>query len=226
MGGSVFIVPLLPFLSGLDPLSALQVSLLLIFTISLINSLSFILQKLVLWPWFIKGVISSLCFAFLSGFLVTYLRPFQIRFILWLFLAVILALPWLLIKIPVLNKKGIYIFSSLMGICSGGTGLGGGMILSPFFHESGAMPAKNIPAVVSCIMLFVSLFSLLGQVSRIGFDFMNFSWSSFFTLLIPSVFGLFMGYWANIKQKNLKLRKLFLRTAVLIMFCKLTAELY
>lgn len=220
-------MPLLPFVSGLAPLEALQISLLLIFVISLLNSLSFIFQKLVLWPWFIRGVFSGLCFSFISGFFVTYLNPLQIRFLLWLFLAFILSLPWVLKKFSVLQSKGIYIFSSLMGICSGFTGLGGGMILSPFLHESGRMPAQNIPAVVSSIMFFVSSFSLIGQMSRTGFSFGYSShwWLCFFLLFIPSCIGLCLGYFANIRQKNIRWRRLFLRFAVAIMFCKLTLEM-
>ena len=227
MGGSVFIVPLLPLLSGLSPLPALQVSLFLIFVISLLNSLSFILQKLVLWPWFIRGSGSALCFSFVSGFFVTYLSPLQIRFVLWLFLSLILILPWLLKKVPVLKSKGIYIFSSLMGICSGGTGLGGGLILSPFLHESRSMPVQNIPAVVSCIMFVASSFALLGQISQKGFSFLFApAWQScFFLLLIPSLAGLCLGWFTNIRQKNIKWRKFFLRIAVLVMFSKMTIEI-
>ena len=227
VGGSVFIVPLLPFLSGLDPLSALQISLLLIFVISFFNSLAFIFQKLVLWSWFVRGVISALIFSFFSGFFVTYLSHFQIRFVLCLFLLFILSLPLLLKKVPVLKNQGIYIFSSLMGVCSGLTGMGGGMILSPYLHESGKLPVQNIPAVVSCIMFFVSSFSLLGQASRMEVSFGNSPhwWLCFFLLLLPAFCGLSMGYFANIRQKNIKWRRLFLRFIVAIMFLKLTAEL-
>ena len=228
MGGSVFIVPLLPFLSGLDPFSALQLSLLLIFVVSFLNSLAFIFQKLVLWPWFVRGAVSALCFSFISGFFVTYLSPLQIRFVLWLFLALILSLPWLLHHAPVLHRKGIYIFSSLMGICSGFTGLGGGMILSPFLYESQRMPVQNIPAVVSSIMFVVSSFSLMGQMSRVGFFWGNppHWWFCFFVLLLPSFIGLGLGYFVNIRQRNIKWRRFVLRMVVAVMFFKQTLEVF
>lgn len=227
IGGSIFIVPLLPFLSGLDSLSALQVSLLLIFVISALNSLSFIFQKLVLWEWVIRGAVMALCFAFVSGFFVTYLSDSQIRFVLWLFLALILSLPWLLKRFSFLDQKGLYIFSTLMGICSGGTGLGGGMILSPYLYESGKIPVQNIPAVVSCIMFFVSSFAILGQMSQGGLFFIEVPlWRfSFFVLFIPAVIGLCFGYMVNIRQKNIKWRRWFLRFIAAIMFIKLTGEL-
>ena len=229
MGGSIFIVPFLPFLSGLSAFASLQVSLLLIVSISFINSVSFTLQKLVLWDWFINASLLALSFAFLSGVFVSYFSSLQIRFILWFFVAVILVLPWLLARMPLLKKrKGFYFFSSLMGVCSGLTGLGGGMILSPFLHESENIPVRNIPALVSCIMLFVSSFSLLGQFSQTGLVFTNDSESLFiyFLLMAPSFLGLLVGYFVNIRQKNIKLRRILLRIAVAVVFLKMTIELF
>ena len=185
VGGSVFIVPLLPFFSMLNPLEAIRVSLCLIFALSLINSLSFIFQKLVLWPVLFRGLFVSLLFSFLSGFVVVYLSFFQIRFILWLFLLLLLVLPFLAQKMDSLfSDFWFFVFSSLMGMCSGLTGLGGGMILGPYFYESRKIPLSNIPAVVSCMMLPVSLFSLFGQISHGGFSFESFFiGGSFFSYL-------------------------------------------
>ena len=115
-----------------------------------------------------------------------------------------------------------------MGGCSGLTGLGGGMILSPYFHESRQIPLKNIPAAVSCIMFCVSVFSFLGQMLRTDYlPFDNFSkWRIyFFLLLIPSLIGLSFGYAANIRHKNLKWRRLILRSAVAVMFVTLSFEM-
>ena len=116
-----------------------------------------------------------------------------------------------------------------MGICSGLTGLGGGMILSLFLHESELIPPKNIPALVSCIMFFVSGFSLLGQFSQTEIFFESFSENLFFyyfLLLIPSFVGLFIGYFVNVKQKNIKLRRFLLRVAVAGVFLKMTIEIF
>ena len=227
VGGSLFIVPLLPFLSPLDSLETLQVSLCLIFIISLVNLLSFTFQKLILWSWFIRCVFIALASSFASGFFVTFFHVLQIRFILWLFLALILMLPFLLKrKGSFLKEKGIYIFGSLMGICSGFTGLGGGMILSPFLHESKIVPTKNISALVASVMFFVSTFALLGQLSQINFLVNSSSlWFTFFLLLVPSLFGLIFGYYVNIKQKKQIWRRLLLRALVLLMFLHLSLEL-
>ena len=169
----------------------------------------------------------ALCFSFLSGFFLTYLNSFQIRFTLWVFLALVVCLPILIEKVPFLREKGLFIFSSFMGGCAGLTGMGGGIVLSSFFHESGKIPTKNIPAVVSVILFFISAFSLLGQTSRLGwlFVFSEIREFYFFLLFISSFLGLFAGYLFNLRQKDVFWRKVFLRGSVGLMFLSLTTEL-
>jgi len=200
----------------------------MIFLISLLNSMAFMVQKLVLWEWFNRAVFISLFAAFFSGFFVTYLNDFQIRFLLWCFLALILSLPWLLKTISFFKKQGFYVFSFLMGFCAGGTGLGGGMILAPYLYESNKIPVKNIPALISCIMFFVSSSSLIGQITHLGVSFIYAPlWQMcFFVLFIPSLIGLCFGYIANVRQHNIKWRRWFLRFMAGSMFLKLTWELF
>ena len=80
VGGSVLITPLLPLLAGLSPLESVQLSLTLIFLMSAANSLGFILQKLVLWPWVFPIAAAGLVFSFGAGLFVSRLSPGQIRF--------------------------------------------------------------------------------------------------------------------------------------------------
>lgn len=228
VGGSVLIVPLLPVLSPLSALASAQVSLCTICSISFINVIAFFFERLILWSWVFRGLIGALSFAFLSGAFLNFLTSFQIRFILWFFLLLILLLQWGLRRSAFLKMKGFYFFSSLMGVCSGFTGLGGGMILSPFLHESQIIPAKSIPAVSACIMSCVGLFALFGQISQKGLSFIespDIFWSIYLSLFLPSVLGLFFGHIVNLKQKNILWRRWILRIAVLLMFLKMTFEL-
>ena len=86
----------------------------------------------------------------------------------------------LLRKALLRQPAGVLAFGSLMGLCSGLTGLGGGMIVSPYLHEVSAaappeqkaapeafkaIPARNISAVVCASMFFVSLFAGAGHIS-------------------------------------------------------------
>ena len=229
VGGSLFIVPLLPLLVGFSPLETLQISLSLIFVMSIINTLSFLYQKLILWSWVYPIVLGGLIFSFLSSFFTSYMTGYMIRLILWIFLFFMILLPFLLEKIIWLKtRKGVYIFGSLMGFCVGLTGLGGGFIISPYLHESKQMPAKNVSAVVCFSMFFTSLFAIFGQIQGTKFPFENnsFWWSCYFILLIPSILGLFIGYFLNIKDKSKRRRSLLLRFLVCIMFVKLSVEIF
>ena len=241
VGGSVLIIPLLPALSGLSPLESVQLSLTLIFLISLINSAFFISQGLVLWPWVLPIAATGLSLSFTASFFVARLSPGGIRFLLWMFLAMILALPLILKKSAFLKSKGIYVFGPLMGLCSGLTGLGGGMVISPYLHESSRIPLKNISAVVCLSMLFVSLSAGLGlmlaasppQMSAAGpAGAGNFLLSSsphwrlcLFLLLGASVLGLMIGYGANARCKSPRRRRLILRSAIALMLLKVTLEI-
>ncbi len=229
VGGSLFLVPLLPLLVGLSPIETLQISLSIILVMSVINTLSFLYQKLILWSWVYPIVFTGLIISFLSSFVVSFMTDDRIRFVLWGFLVFMLVLPFFVKKIMWLKtRECVYAFGSLMGLCVGLTGLGGGFIISPYLHESKQMPSKNVSAVVCCSMFFVSLFALFGQIQGSEFPFKNssFWWSCYFLLLIPSIFGLFIGYFLNIKDKSRKRRVVLLRLLVAIMFVKLSVEIF
>ena len=99
------------------------------------------------------------------------------------------------------------------------------MILSPFLYESHLIPIKNIPAMACGIMFPVSLFALLGHISRASFSFIPSSYSYFLLLFVPSCIGLALGHLANLKQKNIRWRRLILRAVVGLMFLKLSLEM-
>ena len=229
VGGSLFIVPLLPVLVGFSPIESLQISLSMIFVMSFINTVSFYYQKLILWNWVYPIILTGLGFSFLSSFLIQFTTATRIRFVLWLFLTFMLFLPFLLKKLLWLCKKqGVYIFGSLMGLCVGCTGLGGGFILSPYLHESSQIPSKNVSAVVCCSMFGTSFFALLGQL-RAGFLWNHsnlFWWKCYLLLLIPSIVGLFVGYALNKKDKNSKRRSKLLRFLISLIFLKVSLEFF
>lgn len=228
VGGSLLIVPLLPLLVGLSPTETLQISLLLIFVMSIVNTLAFIYQKLVLWSWVYVIAMMSLSFSFISSLLVSFVSDFWIRFFLWAFLFLMLLLPWLLKQITFLtSQKGVWIFSSLMGLCVGMTGLGGGFIISPYLHESHHIPQKNISAVVCVSMFFTCTLALLGQLHHLPSFFQGgeFWWFCYLLLLIPSIIGLFVGYFLNQKEQSSLRRKLLLRSIIAIMFVSVSAEM-
>ena len=124
-----------------------------------------------------------------------------------------------------IKLKAFYFFSALMGACSGLTGLGGGIILSPFLHESELVSPKYIPAITSWIMFFISSAGILGQISQTDFFYSSEILFVYISLCLPSFLGLFCGYFFNLKQENKQLRKKILRFLVFIMFMKMSFEL-
>lgn len=116
-----------------------------------------------------------------------------------------------------------------MGLCSGLTGLGGGLILSPYFCETKLIPEKHIPALVSSLMFCISFVSILGQVSHVGLSFVftnsSYWWLCFFLLFIPAFLGLIVGHFYNVKTLPDQLRRNVLRRLIQIMFVCLSIEL-
>ena len=293
-GSGVILVPLLPYVSNLSALGAVQASLIMAFFISFINSLVFEFQKLILWSWIFKSLFFVIISAFLAGFCISFLSPFQIRFILWSFLLLILLFPFILqdlkLKTQDLSKeneykkskfssvvpsesgilsffrtpslfllrllnslqksrysfesryleknkrfqsepykiKFFYICNILAGFSSGLTGVGGGLILSPFFHESRLIPSKNIPAVLAVIFFFITSFSLLGQIMQNSLNLTESS-SVFLVCLqiLPGyLLGSVVGYIVNKKQNKAQLRRQIIRFLVLAFFIKMTVEVF
>ena len=303
-GAGAILVPLLPYVSSLDALGAVQASLLMGFLISCINSLVFQFQKLILWSWVLKALFFIITASFLAGFSIGFLSAFQIRAILWSFFLFILLFPFILnsLKLNLPQEEEIerehkkskfssifsifpffsrlpsfllmpsfprkreslrssrflrsflplsrffksgnsgknqpqqtksykmrffYLCNILAGFSSGLTGVGGGMILSPFFHESRLIPSKNIPAVASFLLLCVTGFSLLGQITQNSLSLTGSSEIFLVCLqILPGYFlGSVAGYIVNNRQNNPQLRRQIIRFLVLILFLKMTLEI-
>ena len=120
--------------------------------------------------------------------------------------------------------NGLKIFGgSLMGLCSGLTGMGGGMILSPLLHESGILSLKKISPSLSFTTLFMSAFALMGQLSN-GI-YLNASMKSvFFNLLLFALSGLALGHFFH-GRDNKEKRIFIVRTVTMILFLKVSMEL-
>ena len=91
------------------------------------------------------------------------------------------------------GKYSLRIFGgALMGLCSGLTGLGGGVIISPLLHESLALPLKKISPSIALVTLFMSVFALSGQQWQ-GFSILenNSLKLAFPVLLLFAVLGAF-----------------------------------
>lgn len=227
VGGSIILVPLIPSIIGLSPFETLQISLLFIFVMSFVNSLIFLYQGLVMWSWFFPVAITGICFSFVSNLFVSSLSDFGIRFLLLSFLSLTLLLPLLLKKLEVLkNVKGAWFFGSLMGLCVGLTGLGGGFLMSPYLHETRKVPPHRVSATVCLTMFLTCSFALLAQVKTSSFPFHQsaFWWKCYFIMLGSSLIGLTIGSFVNKKDHHPDRRRIMLRFLALAMFSKVSFE--
>lgn len=212
--------------TGLSPLETLQASLLVVFPVNAINALLFSLQKMVLWAWAIPIILVGLAISFLLSLFVTSLSPFQIRFILWLFLGTLPLILLLLKKWPLVKKSLPWISGLLMGSCSGLTGLGGGILLSPLFHENRSLPTQKIAPLISITTLFISFFALLGQEKGAALSSnSSYWWTCCAVLFAFACIGLSFGHLLN-KKEYFRTRRLMVRGLTFFMFCMVTAELW
>jgi uncharacterized membrane protein YfcA len=79
---------------------------------------------------------------------------------------------------------GIVVFSFGVGILSGLLGVGGGTVIVPFLIFICRYPIKNSAGTVSFIVIFSSIFGILGHVTFGSLD---------FTLIIPTAIAVFIG---------------------------------
>ena len=216
LGSGLLLVSLLPFASKLSSLEILQLSLLVVFLANMVNVLVFSWQNLLRWSWLKPLAASSLISACLCGFFVSALSSLQMRFIL--FTCLLLACCFTLLR-PALKKLGaslFYLAGLLTGACSGLTGLGGGLILSPFLHESDSVPVREIAGLVAACSLVSSCFSLLGlSLEGSLLLFHSSSWTQdFLYISLPAGLGIFLGHLLNIRKKT-RLRRLIVRAITL-----------
>ena len=225
LGSGLIFVSFLPLVTSLTPLETLQMSLFVIFSVNGINTCIFTYQKRVAWAWVSPVVSVGLVASFILSLTVTALSPFAIRLIFCLFLLFII-LSFFFLRRYVFQKSFPYVSGFIMGSCSGLTGLGGGLILSPIFHESGRLPIYQVAPTICVITLITSFFALVGQFVGTQFLLLNsaYWWECFFILMASSLLGLILGHLLN-KDKRESFRKKFVRVFVILSFCFVSGEL-
>jgi uncharacterized membrane protein YfcA len=96
---------------------------------------------------------------------------------------------------------GIAVFSFGVGVLSGLLGVGGGTIIVPFLIFICRYPIKSSAGTVSFIVIFSSLFGILGHVTFGTLD---------FTLIVPTAIAVFIGatlgarYMVRVQPRSIK----------------------
>jgi len=179
-GGSLY-TPIL-FLLGYAALTSISTSLVLNLITALTASVVYYRSKLVdvrFALWFVPGICIG---AFLGGIAAGYINP---AILMWLFVVFLrfaggrMIATWWEKPVPegvcpVRFSARMYVlivvFSFFVGIVSGLLGVGGGILIVTFLIFLCRYPTKNSAGVVSFIVIFSSLFGVLGHLTSGGFD--------------------------------------------------------
>ena len=183
-------------------------------------------QKMLLWTWAIPIISLGLVASFFFSLFVTSLSSSEVRFILWVFLGSLPILLFVFKKLPLAKRGMPWILGLLMGACSGLTGLGGGILLSPLLHENQSLPSQKIAPLVSVTSFFLSFFALLGQEKGGGF-FSNsaYWWICCAILIVSAVLGLSFGQLLN-RKAHTQTRRFLVRVLTFCVFCMVSLELW
>ena len=228
VGGGLFIMGFLQSVVPLNSLEVLQLTLTSGFLTAVPNSFIFYFKKFLIKSVIFPIVSIGLGVAFLSSLIATQMPSFGIRLSLWLIVGLMLVLP-LILKMSrgVIHQALIPISGVVVGISSGLAGLGGGLVLSPLFHETRRISVPRISANICAVMSFILFFSLMGQ--WVGTQFLLHSsllwWRTFFILLISAWIGSLTGHYAN-QRLQVSNRRFWIRLAVFVVFVKVSLEMW
>lgn len=171
-GGSLY-TPIL-FLLGYAALVSISTSLVLNLITALAASVVFYRSKLIdlrLSFAFVPGICAG---AFIGGALTNFISP---TILLWIFVVFLTGAGTRMIytfwekapdetSCPVLSKQMytiIVVFSFAVGILSGLLGVGGGILIVPFLIFICHNPTKNSAGTASFVVIFSSLFGVIGH---------------------------------------------------------------
>jgi len=179
-GGSLY-TPIL-FLLGYATLTSISTSLVLNLVTALSATIVYYRSNLVdirFALWFIPGICLG---AYLGGVLTAYINP---EILMWMFVVFLIGAGGRMIytywersvqegACPISFSREMYalivVFSIFVGIISGLLGVGGGIIIVPFLIFLCRYPTKNSAGVVSFIVIFSSIFGVLGHLRSGSLD--------------------------------------------------------
>lgn len=179
-GGSLY-TPIL-FLLGYATLTSISTSLVLNLVTALSASIVYYRSNLIdvrFAIWFVPGICLG---AYLGGVMTAYINP---EILMWVFVIFLIGAGGRMIYTywervspegvcPIQFSRGMYVlivsFSFVVGIISGLLGVGGGILIVPFLIFLCRYPTKNSAGVVSFIVIFSSIFGVLGHMRSGSLD--------------------------------------------------------
>lgn len=174
LGGSVFIIPLLPLVVSLSLKSTIYTSILCVLFVTLFNVTMFAKDKLVDWKLGLSLFPLVSLASFLSSHFSHYFSDQVVKFLLvFIMISMVLKLLWKPRKadgdIPPLKKN---LISGIAGLLSGGlagiTGIGSGVVLGPTLLSLNLTDHKKVSPTINLLIFFTCLFSTIGNLNFHG----------------------------------------------------------
>ena len=210
-GGAILAVPVLTYITGLEPVQAIPSSLLIVGVTSAVSLTLHALKKRVQWRTGIIFGIASMAGAFAGGRLGSSV-PSVI--LMYSFAAVMIAAAVAMIrgrkgngdeeesaKLPVVK---IVITGAVVGLVSGFVGAGGGFLIVPALALLARLPMRLAVATSLMIVTMQSGAGLIGYAVSTPLD-----WVLALSIAAAAVIGSFLGFWLSSRVPDRGLRKGF-----------------
>lgn len=210
-GGAILSVPVLTYITGLEPVQAIPSSLLIVGVTSAVSLTLHALKKRVQWRTGVIFGIASMTGAFAGGRLGSSVPS---AILMFSFAAVMIAAAVAMIrgrngngddeesaKLPVVT---IVITGAVVGLVSGFVGAGGGFLIVPALALLARLPMRLAVATSLMIVTMQSGAGLVGYAVSTPLD-----WMLALSIAGVAVIGSFLGFWLSSRIPERGLRKGF-----------------
>lgn len=210
-GGAILAVPVLTYITGLEPVQAIPSSLLIVGVTSAVSLTLHALKRRVQWRTGIIFGIASMAGAFAGGRLGSSVPS---AILMFSFAAVMIAAAVAMIrgrknngdeeesvKLPIVK---ILITGAVVGLVSGFVGAGGGFLIVPALALLARLPMRLAVATSLMIVTMQSGAGLVGYVVSTPLD-----WMLALSIAAAAVIGSFLGFWLSGRVPDRGLRKGF-----------------
>lgn len=211
-GGAILAVPVLTYITGLDPVQAMPSSLLIVGITSLVSLVLHALKKRVRWRTGLLFGVAAMVGAFAGGRIGTYVPS---AILMFAFAAVMIAAGVAMIRgrkdqqdkneenyhFPIVK---VVITGIVVGLVSGFVGAGGGFLIVPALVLLARLPMTNAVATSLLVITMQSASGLAGYALSTPLN-----WGLSLSIAGVAVVGSFIGFLLSNKIPNHSLRRGF-----------------
>lgn len=218
-GGAILAVPVLTYITGLDPVQAIPSSLLIVGVTSLVSLTMHALKRRVQWRTGVLFGIASMVGAFAGGRIGSSVPS---AILMFSFAAVMIAAALAMIRgrreqageggnemgendsdrhLPIIK---LLITGLVVGAVSGFVGAGGGFLIVPALALLARLPMTSAVATSLLVIVMQSGSGLVGYVVSTPLD-----WGLALTIAGVAILGSFLGFWLSSRIPDRGLRKGF-----------------